>query len=188
MSQIEIERKIMSNVFSFTGACGADAEVRYIPSGQPVLSVNVANNTGFGDKQKTMWIRVTVWGKRAESNLKDYLKKGQQVFVSGELTMSEYTANDGTKRTSLELNANIIDLVGGKRESAGGGYDAPAPVGHYAPQQPQYQQPPAPQAYQQPPAQHYAPPPPQQSYAPQPASRSVAPPPVDAPFDDDIPF
>lgn len=173
----------MSNVFSFTGACGADAEVRYIPSGQAVLSVNVANNVGFGDKQKTMWIRVTLWGKRAESNLKDYLKKGQQVFVSGELTTNEYTANDGTKRTALELNANIIDLVG-KRESAGSSYDAPAPAGNYAPQN-NYQQPAAP-AYQQPPAQNYAPPP-QPNYAPQ-APRPAAAPNFDAPYDDDIPF
>lgn len=175
----------MSNVFSFTGACGADAEIRYIPSGQAVLSVNVANNVGFGDKQKTMWIRVTLWGKRAESNLKDYLKKGQQVFVSGELTTNEYTANDGTKRTSLELNATIIDLVG-KRESAPSNYDAPAPAGNYAPQG--YQQPaPAAPAYQQPAAQNYAPPP-QPSYAQPPAPRPAAAPAFDAPYDDDIPF
>lgn len=169
----------MSNVFSFTGACGADAEVRYIPSGQAVLTVNVANNVGFGDKQKTMWIRVTLWGKRAESNLKDYLKKGQQVFVSGELTTNEYTANDGTKRTSLELNATIIDLVG-RRESAPSHYDAPAPAQNYAP--PAYQQPSAP-------TQNYAP---QHSpnYAPSPqAPRPAAPTPsFDAPYDDDIPF
>ena len=46
--------------------------------------------------------------------MKDYLKKGQQVFVSGELTQREYQANDGTTKASLELNANILDLVGGQ--------------------------------------------------------------------------
>lgn len=102
----------MSNVFSFSGIIGKDAEVRYSPSGQSVLNVTVANHVGFGDKQKTFWIRVALWGKRAEGSLKDYLKKGQTVFVSGELTTREYTANDGVSRTSLELNANIIDLVG----------------------------------------------------------------------------
>ena len=107
----------MSNVFSFTGTVGRDAEVRYLPSGQAVLNVNVANNIGFGDKQQTLWIRVTLFGKRAEGQLQNYLKKGQQVFVSGELTQSEYKANDGTTKTSLELNANIIDLIGKKNES-----------------------------------------------------------------------
>jgi single-strand DNA-binding protein len=40
------------------------------------------------------------------------------VFVSGELTQSEYKANDGTTKTSLELNANIVDLIGKKNESS----------------------------------------------------------------------
>jgi single-strand DNA-binding protein len=105
----------MSNVFSFSGTVGRDAEVRYLPSGQAVLNVTVANNIGFGDKQQTMWIRCAIWGKRAEGQLQDYLKKGQQVFVSGELSQREYE-KDGQTRTSLELNANIIDLVGKRNE------------------------------------------------------------------------
>ncbi len=105
----------MSNVFSFTGTIGRDAEVRSTPNGQAVLSFTVANNIGFGDRQKTLWVRVTVWGKRAEGSLQNYLKKGQQVFVSGELSQNEYQAQDGTTKSSLELNANILDLIGGNR-------------------------------------------------------------------------
>jgi single-strand DNA-binding protein len=108
----------MSNVFSFTGTIGRDAEVRYAPSGLAVLNFTVANNIGFGEKQQTLWIRVTLFGKRAEGQLQNYLKKGQQVFVSGELTQSEYRANDGTTKTSLELNANIIDLIGKRNEGS----------------------------------------------------------------------
>jgi single-strand DNA-binding protein len=107
----------MSNVVSFTGTIGRDAEVKYLPSGQAVLNVSVANNVGFGDRQQTIWFRVVLWGKRAEGSLKDYLKKGQQVFVSGELTQSEYQGKDGTTKTILEVNANILDLVG-KRSDA----------------------------------------------------------------------
>ncbi|MCK4841085.1 MAG: single-stranded DNA-binding protein [Methylococcales bacterium] len=108
----------MSNVFSFTGTVGRDAEVRVTPSGQSVLNFTVANNIGFGDRQQTLWVRVALWGKRAEGALQNYLKKGQQVFVSGELSQREYQANDGTTKTSLELNANIVDLVG-KRNDQG---------------------------------------------------------------------
>jgi single-strand DNA-binding protein len=108
----------MSNVFSFTGTVGRDAAVTYAPSGLAVLNVTVANNIGFGDKQQTLWIRVVLFGKRAEGKLVEHLKKGQQVFVSGELTQSEYQAKDGTTKTSLELNANIIDLVGGRKEAS----------------------------------------------------------------------
>ena len=101
---------------SFTGTVGRDAEVRYAPSGVAILNVTVANNIGFGDKQQTLWIRVVVFGKKAEGQLQNYLKKGQQVFISGELSQSEYQAKDGTTKTTLELNANVIDLVGSKKE------------------------------------------------------------------------
>lgn len=107
----------MSNIFSFTGTVGKDAEVRTTPAGQSVLTVTVASNVGFGDKQQTLWVRVALWGRRAEGQLVDYLKKGATVFISGELSQREYQANDGSTRISLELNANILDLVGGKRES-----------------------------------------------------------------------
>ena len=106
----------MSNVFTAVCTVTRDCEVRYLPNGSAVLTVNVANNQGFKEKQTTLFIRVSLFGKRAEGNLKDYLLKGQQVLVSGELRTNEYTAKDGTTKTSIELNANILDLVGGKRE------------------------------------------------------------------------
>jgi len=104
----------MSNVFSCTGIIGADAELRYTSTGQAVLNVTIANHVGFGDRQKTVWLQVALWGKRAEGKLKDYLKKGQPIFVSGELSIQEYKAKDGTQKTSLELNASVIDLIGKK--------------------------------------------------------------------------
>ena len=131
----------MSNVFSFTGIVGRDAEVRSLPSGQTVLNVTVANNIGFGSREQTLWIRVALWGKRAEGQLQNYLKKGQQVFVSGELSQSEYQGNDGTTKSSLELNANIIDLVGKRNDQS-----VAQPQQNYQPQQ---QQQPAQQSHQQ---------------------------------------
>lgn len=107
----------MSNTLSFVGTVTRDAEVTYLPSGGAVLNVSVANNQGFGEKQKTLFIRVALFGKRAEGQLKEYLVKGQQVFVSGELSQSEYTAQDGSTRTNLELNANVLDLVGKRAEN-----------------------------------------------------------------------
>lgn len=108
----------MSNIFSAVCTVVRDAEVRYLPSGAAVLNVTVVNNQGFGDKQKTLFIRCALFGKRAEGQLKDYLPKGQQVFVSGELSENEYQANDGATKKNLELNANIIDLVGKRNDQS----------------------------------------------------------------------
>ena len=130
----------MSNVFSFTGACGNDAEVRYSPSGLAILHVNVANNIGYGDKRQTLWVRVTLFGKQAEGSLKEYLKKGTQVFVSGELSLNEYRANDGTMKTSLQMVANVLDLIGKKNDASQTGQESYSALAsrapNYAPAQP----------------------------------------------------
>lgn len=100
------------NVFTFTGNLGHDAEVRHTPSGVTVCSFSVAVKSGYGDREKTSWIRCNLWGKRAEGRLPQCLTKGQQVAVSGELTVSEYEAQDGTKRTNVEVRVNDLSLIG----------------------------------------------------------------------------
>ncbi|MSP28203.1 MAG: single-stranded DNA-binding protein [Methylococcales bacterium] len=133
----------MSNVFSGVCIVSKDAEVRYLPSGMAVLNLNCANHVGFGDKQQTLWLQVSLFGKRAESGVVSYLKKGQHVFVSGELSTREYQANDGTTRTSLDLIANVLDLVGKKSDNNQAGqesYPSSAPASR-APQSAPAQQP-----------------------------------------------
>ncbi len=112
----------MSNVFSGLVRIGSDPELRFIPSGKAVLTFSAASSTGYGDKQKTLWLRVTYWNNAEK--MKEFLVKGNQISIAGELTQSEYQAKDGTTKTSLELNANIIDLIGSKKE---GGQQAPQP-------------------------------------------------------------
>lgn len=107
----------MSNSFTGQATVVRDAERRYLPSGKAVLNVTVVNNQGYKDKQTALFIRVAVWGAKAESSLIDYLKKGQLVLISGELSQSEYTAADGTTKTNMELNATILDLIGKKGSS-----------------------------------------------------------------------
>jgi single-strand DNA-binding protein len=107
----------MSNVISLTGNLGQDSETRYMASGTAVLTFSVANSTGYGDHKKDTWYRVSLFGKQAESKLKDYLKKGQSVFVSGEFSANEYQAKDGTTKVSYEIRANIVELIG-KRDNA----------------------------------------------------------------------
>lgn len=101
----------MSNVFIFTGRIGNDAEIRYTKDGSAVCSFSVANDIGCGDKKQTQWIRVNIFGRLAESGLVQYLTKGQEVFVSGELKLNEYESKD-EKRASLEVAANVVNLVG----------------------------------------------------------------------------
>lgn len=98
------------NVLSLTGNLGNDCRVGDA-GGTAVVNFSVAMTSGWGDKKKTVWVDCALWGKQAESGLKDYLKKGQQVAVSGELSTREHEG-----KTHLTMRVNSVDLVGGRPE------------------------------------------------------------------------
>ena len=110
-----------------SGRLTRDAEVRFIPSGTAVMAFSVANNTGFGENQKTHFFDCSMFGKRAEGKLKDYMLKGQQVVVEGEISLNQYQKKDGTGGASLNVFVNNVELMGGGQQS-GGQSSAPAPT------------------------------------------------------------
>ena len=103
------------NAWNFVGNLGKDAETRYLQSGDPVVSFSVGVKSGYGDKATTTWARCSMFGKRGEA-VAPYLVKGQQVAISGEASLREYTDKQGQQRASLEVRVNDLTLVGGKRE------------------------------------------------------------------------
>lgn len=115
------------NVFTCTARIGRDAEVRVTKGGTSVCSFTGAVDSGYGDKKTTTWVQFALFGKRAEGNLPEYLVKGAQVAVSGELATEEYQDKEGNNRFSLRCLVNSLDLIGGKQESN--------PVSKPAPQQ-----------------------------------------------------
>jgi len=112
------------NVYNFTGRLARDCEQRFTQSGMAICSFSVAVDYGFGDKKGTNWIRASLFGKRAEGGLPQYLKKGTQVAISGELRISEYQDKEGNTRTSVDVNVDKLDLIGGRNDGGGqsGGY------------------------------------------------------------------
>lgn len=108
------------NVLTATGNLGQDCKTNNV-GGTAVCNFSVAMKAGFGDKAQTVWLDCSLWGKAAEGRLPDYLVKGQQVAVSGEL--STFEADNG--KTYLKLRCNSVDLIGGKAE---GGQQSPAPA------------------------------------------------------------
>jgi single-strand DNA-binding protein len=98
------------NVFTFTGNLGKDCRTANT-SGTAVCNFTVAVKSGYGEKEQTLWIDCALWGKQAESKLPDYLKKGAQVAVSGEVGTREHEG-----KTYLTCRVASISLVGGKRD------------------------------------------------------------------------
>lgn len=113
------------------GNLGRDPETRYTPSGALNVQFSVAASRRWRDSQgqdqeNTTWFRVTAWGRLAETMVslaeRGYLAKGRQVYVEGRIEAREYTGSDGQVRTSLDVNANEVQLLGNRQDNQGGGY------------------------------------------------------------------
>jgi len=81
------------------GYLGGDPELKYLPSGQPVTSFNMASTHKYKDaagdgQESTEWFAVSVFGKMAEA-ANTYLSKGSQCFVSGRFKSRSYVTKTG---------------------------------------------------------------------------------------------
>ena len=96
------------NKVILVGRLGADPEIRYTQSGQPVGSLRLATSENWTDRdgnrqERTEWHSVTVWGKQAEL-CGQYLAKGRQAYIEGRLQMREYTDREGVNRRAWDLS------------------------------------------------------------------------------------
>lgn len=101
------------NVVALTGNMGKDFELRYSPSGTAVakgtLAVKGSMKEQNSDEYKTNWIMLLAFGKRAET-LCNYVKKGDRLSVSGEISTGSYEGQDGKRVYTTEILINSFDL------------------------------------------------------------------------------
>jgi len=132
------------------GNVGRDPESRFTSDGTEFVSFSVAvseraRRAQGGDQgaapanqdEITTWFRVTAWRRLAEV-VKQYVQKGTSIFVMGTLRVSEYTGNDGQKRTSLDITMDEMQLLSsrGAQDAGAGGFDEGASFGGAAPSRP----------------------------------------------------
>ena len=96
---------------------GRDAEVRFTPKGDPVASLAMVYDIGFGDNKQSQWLDGTLWGKRAES-LGPYLTKGSQIVVyADDLQLEQFMKKDGNAGAKLKCRITDLSLVSGQQSS-----------------------------------------------------------------------
>jgi len=129
----------MFQTIILAGNLGRDPEMRYTPSGQAVTSFSVATNRQYTNNngetiKETIWFRVSVWGKMAET-CNQYLKKGSKVLVEGRLTADAatggprvWTGQDGSPRASFEVSASTVRFLSSRNESDSGSMGGGAPL------------------------------------------------------------
>lgn len=106
------------------GHLGQDPEVRYMPNGGAVTNITLATSESWRDKQSgeakelTEWHRVIFFGKLAEI-AGEYLRKGSQVYVEGQLKTRKWQDKTGQDRYTTEVVVNVggtLQMLGGKQD------------------------------------------------------------------------
>lgn len=109
------------------GNLGKDPELSYLPSGQSVAKFSLATSRKYKDKngelkEETEWHNIVAWGKLGEISAQ-YLKKGRQAYVEGRISSRKWEDREGKQRTTVEIVANEVVLLGGRGDEGG---EAPA--------------------------------------------------------------
>ena len=99
------------------GSLGKDPEIKYLPSGDAVDTLNVATTEKFkkndGWQEETEWSRVVIFGKQADTAGK-YLIKGSQVYIEGRLQTKKWTDKQNIERYTTQIIASTFKMLGGK--------------------------------------------------------------------------
>ena len=103
------------------GRLGRDPELKQVGQNQ-VCKLAVATSERWNDQsgqrqEKTTWHNVEFWGKQAE-NVAKFFKKGDEIFVMGDVTSDEWTDQQGQKRTAQKVKGFKFDFVGGASQQA----------------------------------------------------------------------
>ena len=107
------------------GNLGQDPELRYTGSGTAVCNMRLATTETYKDRdgnqvETTEWHNVVAWSRLAEI-CGEYLKKGRQVYIEGQLQTRQWEDNDGNTRYTTEIKARERQMLGGRDDNSGGG-------------------------------------------------------------------
>ena len=94
------------NTMTATGNVGKDAELRYLQNNTAIAEFQLPVKQGYGEHQKTSWVKCVLWGKVAEAYAPN-IKKGDLLVVSGEFYVEEWT-KDGVTHVKPCLRVNQI--------------------------------------------------------------------------------
>ena len=97
------------------GNLGRDPEISYTPDGIAVTKFSIAVSKKVKGNEETTWYNCVAFRNLAEM-LNNHLKKGQMVFVQGDLNVRQYTTKDGRSGTSLDATVDKFQFAGGAKK------------------------------------------------------------------------
>jgi single-strand DNA-binding protein len=122
------------NKVMLIGNLGKDPEIRSTSDGREIATLTLATSESWKDKlsgerkEKTEWHRVVVFNEGLVNVIKNYVKKGNKIFVEGALQTRKWVDNTGQERYTTEIalqNFNsTLTLLDGKGSDNSGEYSA----------------------------------------------------------------
>jgi single-strand DNA-binding protein len=111
------------NRIFLTGNLTRDPELRYTPSGIPVMNFRLASNRRYrgqdGEwKEEVCYVNVVAWQRLAEL-CSERLHKGSAVLVDGELQTRSRELESGQRRTIVEVRARQVQFLSRIEEPEG---------------------------------------------------------------------
>ena len=109
------------NKVILVGHLGADPDNRYMPSGKAVTNIRIATSESWKDKQtgdqqeRTEWHSVVLYDKLGEIAA-EYLRKGSQVYIEGQLRTRKWQDKEGKDRYTTEIIARDMQMLGGRQQ------------------------------------------------------------------------
>lgn len=103
------------------GHLGSDPESRYTAAGTATTNFRMATNETWRDnegelQEHTEWHRCVLFGKSAEM-AKEYLKKGQMIYLEGRLRTRTWEDKEGVQRSTTEVRGDMFTMLGRKMEA-----------------------------------------------------------------------
>ena len=127
------------------GNVGNDPEIKTVSSGGKVATFSLATGRTWNDQsgqkqEKTEWHRCVVWNSNRGSGLADvverYVKKGEKIYVEGEIEYRQWQDKDNQTRYTSEIRVRELMLLGGRSGGGGDDMDSGAPRRSAAPARP----------------------------------------------------
>lgn len=122
------------NKVQLIGHLGADPETRYTTSGDAVCTIRLATSKSWRDKasgeqrESTEWHRVVLYRRLGEV-AGQYLRKGSQVYIEGELQTRKWTDKDGIERYNTQVVAEEMKMLGKRNGAADSAQSEPCGSG-----------------------------------------------------------
>src|SRR4028118_2259246 len=101
-----------------------DPELRFTNDGIPVCSFGLAVNRRRSKSEEVDFFDVSAWRELGET-IANYKKKGDPILVEGRLQYRTWEAQDGSKRSKVDITADNVQFLGGRGEGGEGGGSGP---------------------------------------------------------------